>query len=131
MKIERVKCDGNFFFSRVAKRKARYARKWTGEIPWAEGEVERLRRITASLKFLILVYDATENHICGRLAYAGHSALGDANNVDIGATFRMEAAISPVYFFLFSLFFPRVDKTLIALAVHIRDFVLDSSKKRS
>lgn len=64
-----------------------------------------MRRITASLKFLILVYDATENHICGRLAYAGHSALGDANNVDIGATFRMEAAISPVYFFLFFFFF--------------------------
>lgn len=90
-----------------------------------------MRRITASLKFLILVYDATENHICGRLAYAGHSALGDANNVDIGASFRMEAALSPVYFFPFLFFFPRVDKTLIALAVHIRDFVLDSSKKRS
>lgn len=73
-------------------------------------------RITTSLKFLILVYDATENHICATLP-PSVSLLLMQNNADTDCSVRGTCCSSPsAPIFSLPLFSPtRVDETLITL----------------
>lgn len=105
MKIERVKRDAvlsSSVWKRKRKKKREGKKKKGGGIReemdgW--NAREREGRITTSLKFLILVYDATENHICGTLPPSVSPLLLMQNNADTDCVANpgLETSAAPLH----------------------------------